>query len=163
MNNQECKIRPQIITVISNEPSFYPYSVEINKCSSGCNNTNDPYSKLCAPDVVENQNLKVLNLVSTTNEKKKKNSIKLVNVNLDYIQVFVRCECKELIYKRICDKRFIWNPSDCDCECDKSCDAGEYLDYENCKCRKKLLDKLVEECSEYIDGNEIIYIDYRNV
>ena len=52
MNNQECKIRPQIITVISNEPSFYPYSVEINKCSSGCNNTNDPYSKLCAPDVV---------------------------------------------------------------------------------------------------------------
>ena len=72
MNNQECKIRPQIISVISNEPSFYPYSVEINKCSSGCNNTNDPYSKLCAPDVVKNPNLKVLNLVSTTNEKKKK-------------------------------------------------------------------------------------------
>ena len=34
--------------------------------------------------------------------------------------MFVRCECKELIDKRICDKRFIWNPSDCDCECNKS-------------------------------------------
>ena len=25
------------------------------------------------------------------------------------------------------------------------------LDYKNCKCRKKLTDKLVEECSENID------------
>ena len=41
--------------------------------------------------------------------------------------------------------------------CDKSCDVGEYLDYENCKCRKKLIDKLVEVCSENIYGNEVIY------
>ena len=27
-----------------------------------------------------------------------------------------------------------------------SCDVGEYLDYENCKCRKRLVDKSVEEC-----------------
>ena len=27
----------------------------------------------------------------------------------------------------------------CECECGKSCDIGEYLDYKNCKCRKKLL------------------------
>ena len=37
------------------------------------------------------------------------------------------------------------------------CDIGQYLDYENCKCRKKLVDKLVEECSENIDGNEMVY------
>ena len=55
-----------------------------------------------------------------------------------------RCECKELISKGICDKGFIWNPSTCECECDKSCD-GEYLDLSNCKCTKKLVDKLVEE------------------
>ena len=48
----------------------------------------------------------------------------------------------------MCDKGFIWNPSNCECECDKSCDIGEYLDYENCKCRKKEVDKLVEECTE---------------
>ena len=53
--------------------------------------------------------------------------------------------------KGVCHKEFIWNPSNGDCECDKSCDVGEYLDYENCKCRKKLVDKLVEECSENID------------
>ena len=42
-----------------------------------------------------------------------------------------RCECKELIDKKMCDKGFIQNPSNCECECDKSCDFGQYLDYEN--------------------------------
>ena len=60
------------------------------------------------------------------------------------------CECK-LIDKGVCDKGFIWNPSNCECECDKACDVGEYLDYENCKCRKKLVDKLVDECTETVE------------
>ena len=55
------------------------------------------------------------------------------------------------------DKGFIWNPSNCECEYDKSCDIGEYLDYKNCKCSKIIIDKLVEECSENIDGNEMFY------
>ena len=54
-------------------------------------------------------------------------------------------------------KGFIWNTSDCECECDKSCDIGEYLDYKNCKCRKKIIDKLTEECSENINRNEMLY------
>ena len=62
-----------------------------------------------------------------------------------------QCECKELIDKRICDKGYIWNPSNWKCECDKSCDFGEYLDYENCKCRKRLVDKLIGECNENIN------------
>ena len=67
-----------------------------------------------------------------------------------------RCECKELIDKGVCDKGFIWNPSNCECECHKSCSIGEYLDYSNCKCRKKLIDPLVEECTKNID---IVTID----
>ena len=47
-----------------------------------------------------------------------------------------------MIDKGSCDKGFIWNPSNC--ECDKLCDVGEYLDYSNYKYRKKLVDKLVE-------------------
>ena len=45
----------------------------------------------------------------------------------------------KLIDKGVCDKRFIWNPSNCQCECNKSCDVGEYLDYSNCKYRKKII------------------------
>ena len=62
-----------------------------------------------------------------------------------------RCECKELIDKGVCDKGFIWNPSNCECECDKSYDVAEYWDYENCKCRKKIVDKLVEKCNETVE------------
>ena len=47
VNNQKCKKRQKITNIKSNEPSFYPYSIEINKCSGSCNNINDPYAKLC--------------------------------------------------------------------------------------------------------------------
>ena len=67
MNNQECKIKPKIINISSNEPSFYPYSILLNKCRGSCNNINDPYAKLCFPDVVENIIVKVFNLMSRNN------------------------------------------------------------------------------------------------
>ena len=55
------------------------------------------------------------------------------------------CECKELIDKVRCDDRFIWNLSPCECECDKLYDVGQYLDYVNCKYRKRLIDRLYEK------------------
>ena len=42
-----------------------------------------------------------------------------------------RCKRRELIDKGVCNKGFIWNPSNCECESDKSCDVGEYLNYQN--------------------------------
>ena len=60
-----------------------------------------------------------------------------------------------MIDKGICDKGFIWNSTNCEFESDKSCDVGDYLDYENCKCRKKVVDKLIEECTENIDKVKI--------
>ena len=69
-----------------------------------------------------------------------------------------KCKCKEeLVDKSKCDKRFICNPSDCNCERDKSCDMGQYLDYKSCKCRRKIVGQIVEECSEKIDENKMIY------
>ena len=61
----------------------------------------------------------------------------------------------------MCDKGFIWNPSNCECEFDKACDIGEYLDYENWKCGKKLVDKLVEECAETVEKVKIAKITLR--
>ena len=53
----------------------------------------------------------------------------------------------------------MWNPSNCECECDKSCDVGEYLDYENCNCKKELVDKLVAEYTKNIDEVNIAVIN----
>ena len=51
----------------------------------------------------------------------------------------------------MCNKGFICNPSNRECECDKACDVGEYLDYKNCKCRKKLVALLIEECTGTVE------------
>ena len=56
-----------------------------------------------------------------------------------------------MVKKQECDKGFIWNLSNCNCECDKSCNLNEYLDYKSCKCRKKAAYSLVEECDKNID------------
>ena len=56
MNNQECKIRPEIVNIYSNEPSFCPYSIKLIKYSGSCNDMNDPYSKLCVQELVSGTN-----------------------------------------------------------------------------------------------------------
>ena len=68
MNNQECKVKPQIVNVNSEESVFFPFSIKTSKCSGSCNSINDLYTNMCVPDVVKNLNLKVFNLVSRTNE-----------------------------------------------------------------------------------------------
>ena len=69
---------------------------------------------------------------------------------------------EELSDKERCDKGFIWNPSNCNCECDKSCDIGKYLDYKNFKYERKIVGKLVEKRSKNIDENEMIYNETLN-
>ena len=60
MINQKCMSRPKIIDVNNNEPVFYPYSININKCSGSCNNIYDPYAKLCVSDILKILMLKYL-------------------------------------------------------------------------------------------------------
>ena len=167
MSNQECKARPKIIDVNNNEPVFYPYSIKVNKCSGSCNNINDPYAEICVPNIIKSTNAKVFNLISRINKTGQiiwhetcKCVCSLISAVCNSRQIWnedkCRCECREdLIDKMVCDKGFIWNPSNCQCECDKSCGIGQYLDYKSCVCRNSLVDKLVEECSNVIDGNKI--------
>ena len=176
MNNQVCKVRPEIINVNSNEPVFYPFSIKTSKCSGNCNNINDPYARICVPDIVKNLNVKVFNLMSRTNETRfiewhetckcecRLDAI-VCNNKQHWNNDKCRCECKELIVKGVCDKGHVWNTCKCECECDKSCDVGEYLDYETCKCKKRLINKLVDECTETIEEvklTNIIFTENEN-
>ena len=149
-----------MINISSNGPLFYLYSVKIHKCSGSCNNMNGPYAHLRFPNVFKNINVKVFNLISRTNKTRhtKQHGTCKCKCRLD-ASVYnnrkrgnnhkCRCKCKELIYKVIRDKVFIWNPCSCECKCDNSCDVGEYLDYENCNCRKKLAIKMYTNLVQY--------------
>ena len=92
MNNQECKIRPVIINVNSNESLFYTCSILANKCSGSFNNINDPYEKLCVPDFVKNVNVKVFNLMSIINEAR-------------HIKWHETCKCKRRLDTSNCNNK----------------------------------------------------------
>ena len=169
MNNQECKTRTKIMNINNNEPVVYPFSIKVNKCSGSCNNINNPYAKLCVPDVVKNINVKVFDLMSWSNQTKHiewhetckckcRLDSSVCNNKQRENKDKCRSECREeLSGKERCDKGFIWNPSYCNCECD-----NQYLDYNNCRCRTKIVGEFVEECSKNIDENEMIYNETLN-
>ena len=113
INNQECKIRPEIKNINSNEPLFYPYSIKVNKCSSSCNNINDPYSKLFIPDFVKNINVKVFIPMSRTNETR-------------HIKWHETCKCKCRLDASVCNNKQRWNNDNCRCEL-KNWLAKEYV------------------------------------
>ena len=138
MNNQEWKKRTQVVNVNGNEAVFFPFSIKTSKCSGCCNYINYPYVKICVPDVVKNLNVKVSNLILTTNETRHIESHETCKCDCKFGATVCnnkqhwnidkyRCECKELIEKEMCDNRFIWNPNNCECECEKACDVGEYF------------------------------------
>ena len=69
--------------VNSNNPIFYPFSINTSKCRGNCNNINDPFAKICVHDIVKNLNVKVFNLMSRTKEARR---IKLYET--------CKCECQ---------------------------------------------------------------------
>ena len=110
----------------------------IKKCFLTVMTINDPYAKICVPEKIKNTNVKVINLISRTNETRHikwhktckcrcRIDASICNNKQRWSEGKRRYECKELIDKRMCDKGFIWNPSNCECECDKSCNIREYL------------------------------------
>ena len=96
MNNQECKVKPQIVNVNGDDAVFFPYSIKTSKCSGSCNNTNNPLAKCCVPDVVKNLNVKVFNLVSRTNETKR-------------IEWHETCKFKCRFEHSVCNNKKRWN------------------------------------------------------
>ena len=68
MNNEECKMRPEITNVNDYETVIVHFSIKTSKCSGTCNNINGPCAEICVPDVAKSLNIKVFNLMSRTNE-----------------------------------------------------------------------------------------------
>ena len=111
MKNQEFKTRPQIITVSSNNPIFYPFSIKTSKCSGNGNNINNPYTKVWVPDVIKIINVKVFNLMSRTNETR----------FIEWHETF-KCKCR--LDAIVCNNKQRWNKNKCRCECKVLIDKG---------------------------------------
>ena len=110
MKNQECKTRRQVINVNSNNPIFFPFSIETSKCCGNCNNINNPYAKICVPDVIKDLNVKVFNLISRTNETR--------------FMWHEKCKCKRRLDAIVCNNKQRWNKNKCRCEYKEFIDKG---------------------------------------
>ena len=111
MNNQECKTRPQVVSVNGDEPVFFSFSIKTSKCSDSCNNINYPYAKIWVPDVVKHLNVKVFKLMSRTNE-------------MTHIEWHGACKCECKFGVNICNNKQRWNKDKCRCECKELIDKG---------------------------------------
>ena len=102
INNQECKVRPKIVNINSNEPIFYPFSIKTSKCIGSCNNVNDPYAILCVLDAVKNLNVKVFSLMLRTNKTR-------------HIEWHKTCKSKCRLDASVCNYKQRWNEDKCRC------------------------------------------------
>ena len=92
VNIQACKVRPEIINVNNNEPVLYPISIKASKCSGSCNNINNPYAKICVPDVIKDLYVKVFNLMSRTKETR-------------FIKLYEKCKCICILDAIVCNNK----------------------------------------------------------
>ena len=80
LKNQECKVRK---VVLDNDYMTFPYKIKVDKCVGSCNDAENPYFKVCLPDVVKNISVKSLDLISRKCVTTNKNGIKKnVDVNV---------------------------------------------------------------------------------
>ena len=131
--NQKCMPRSKILDVNEGvgEALFYPYNVQVNKCSGSCNTLDNPMAKLCVPNVIKRVNMQVYNSLMRLNETRNvlwhescKCVCKLNSSVCNNKQIWnddtCRCDCNEDFAGMInCAKGCTWNPSICECHCDK--------------------------------------------
>ena len=105
-NFKPCQARPTLVNINSDETTFYPFTVSVNKCGGSCNTDDDLYAKKCVPNKVKNMNLKVLHLMSGVNEKR-------------FLVQHEPCECKCRLNESICNSNQNWNHNECWHECNE--------------------------------------------
>ena len=167
--NQKCMSRPRLLNVNEGigEALFYPYNVQVNKCSGSCDTLDNPMSKICVPKIIKNVNMKIYNFLMRLNETRNvlwyescKCVCRLNSSVCNSKQIWnsdtCRCDCNEDFAGIInCFKGYAWNSSICECHCDKWCKTEQYLDHKNCVCKNKLVGRLIEECTSVINETMI--------
>ena len=114
-----CQDLPKILDVNEGvgEALFYPYNVQVNKCSGSCNTLHNPIAKLCVPNVIKGVNMQVYNFLMRLNETRN-------------VLWHESCKCVCKLNSSVCNNKQIWNDDTCRCDCDEdfagiiSCDKG---------------------------------------
>ena len=174
--NRVCMPRRKILDVNEGigEALFYPYNVQVNKCSGNCNTLDDPMATIWVPNIIKNVNIKVYNFLMRLNETRNvlwHESCKCVCLlnssvcNSKQIWNSDTCKCdfnEDFAGIINCTKGYTWNPRTCACECDIWCKPGQYLDHKNCACKNKLVGRIIGECTSIINETVMNNVDNKD-
>ena len=103
-NSQQCKDRPTIVNINSNETFFYQFTVSVNKCGGSCNTIDDPYTWVFVSNKSKKYELKSINLMSLVNETR-------------FLVQHESWECKCELNENMSNSKQKWNHNQCRCEC----------------------------------------------
>ena len=125
LKSQGYKVR-KVIT--DNDYMTFPYKIGVDRFIGSCNNKNNPYYKICLPDIVKNITIKSFDLIS------QKNVLKTISFHQS-------CKCDCLLDEKVCN-----NKQKCRCEClkIKKCKTGYSWNISNCRCELNKLPALIE-------------------
>ena len=147
LKNQKCKVRKGIA---DNDSMTFPYKIKVDRCLGSCNDVENPYFKVCLPDIVKNISVKVFDLVSQQNKFK--------NINFHE-----SCKCGCLLDEKVCNNKQKWNKNKCKCECliEEKCSGNSFFYGINCSFEMKKAAALIstEECDVETDesiGNKTV-------
>ena len=139
LKDRKCEVKK---VIIDNDYMTFPFKIKMDRCIGSCNNKDNPYFKVCTPDIVKNISVKVFDLIS------QKNVLRNVSFHKS-------CKCDSLLDKKDCNNKQRWNKDKCRCEClkIKDCDVGFSWNVVNCRCEFKKAAKLIttEECDVETD------------
>ena len=89
LKNQECGVRK---VIIDNDYMTFPYKIGVNRCVGSCNDVENPYFKVCLPDIVRNITVKVFDLISQQSKFR----------NITFHE---SCKCGCLLDEKVCNNK----------------------------------------------------------
>ena len=89
LKNQECEVRK---VIVNSDYMTFPYKIKVDKCAGSCNDVNNPYFKVCSPDIVKNISVKLFDLFSQQNK-------------FGNITFHESCKCGCLLDEKVCDNK----------------------------------------------------------
>ena len=108
LGNQKCMIQPTLINLHPNEYSqklhYYPFAVNLDRCTGSCNTLNDLSSRICFPNETKDLNFPVFNMITGINGSKT-------------LTKHISCKCEFKFNGAKFNLNQNWNKNKCRCEC----------------------------------------------
>ena len=81
LNNEPCMIRLTLIDINPFELKYYPFMINLCKCSGRCHSVDDLSTKIYGPSKTKDINVKVFNMITNINES-------------ETLVKYISCDCK---------------------------------------------------------------------